>query len=238
MIQNELLLSSVFLAGILSFFAPCTFPLLPAYIGLITDESGEYKKLRIGKFEINKGAILKTMTFVLGISTSFVILGFGAGIIGKFLNNRWILIVAGILVVLLGLHQMELIHFERLDKSKGINIKNNKKKALGTYIMGLSFSLGWTPCIGPILAAVLLTSASSGQQLYGAFLMLIYSLGLMIPFIIMAFASSAIMNKFEFFNKHLITIKKFGGALIVLMGLILISNQLANLTAFFNNLAN
>lgn len=237
MIQNELLLSSVFLAGILSFFAPCTFPLLPAYIGLITDESGEYKKLRIGKFEINKGAILKTMTFVLGISTSFVILGFGAGIIGKFLNNRWILIVAGILVVLLGLHQMELIHFERLDKSKGINIKNNKKKALGTYIMGLSFSLGWTPCIGPILAAVLLTSASSGQQLYGAFLMLIYSLGLMIPFIIMAFASSAIMNKFEFLNKHLITIKKFGGALIVLMGLILMSNQLANLTAFFNNLA-
>lgn len=237
MIQNELLISSVFIAGILSFFAPCTFPLLPAYIGFMTDESGEYKKIKIGKLQINKGAIIKTITFVLGLSTSFVILGFGAGIIGKIVNNRWVLTLGGLLVVLLGLHQMELIHFKGLDKNKGVNIKTNNKKSLGTYIMGLSFSLGWTPCVGPILAAVLLTSASRGEELYGAFLMFIYSLGLMIPFLLLSLASSALMNKLDFFNKHLIMLKKIGGGLIVIMGLILMSNQLANLTAFFNNLA-
>jgi cytochrome c-type biogenesis protein len=236
MIQNELLLSSVFFAGLLSFFAPCTFPLLPAYIGFMTDEAGEYKKINIGKLEINMGAIIKTVAFVLGLSTSFVILGFGAGFLGRFIKQGRILFFAGILVILLGIHQMDLVHFESLDKTGGINIKNKKKKALGTYLMGLSFSLGRTPCVGPVLAAVLLTSASSGNKFYGAFLMLIYSLGLMIPFVVMAFASSALMNKFNFFEKHLLTIKRVGGFLIVIMGLVLMSNQMGNLTAFFNNI--
>lgn len=238
MIQNELLVSSVFIAGILSFFAPCTFPLIPAYIGFITDKSSDYEKFSIGNLEINKGAIIKTIAFVLGISISFVILGFGAGVIGKILSNRWILAFAGLLVVILGLHQMEIIHIGKLDSSKGINFKNNRKKTFGTFLMGVSFSLGWTPCVGPILAAVLLTSASSGNQLYGAFLMLIYSLGLMVPFLIMSFASSALMNKFSFFDKHLYTIKKIGGLLIVLMGIIIMTNQLGNISAFFNNLSN
>lgn len=214
------------------------FPLIPAYIGFMTDKSGEYKKLKIGRLEINKGAIIKTMAFVLGLSTSFIILGFGAGIIGGVLNNRWILTFAGFLVVLLGIHQMDLIHFEKMDKVKGIRFKNTKKKALGTYLMGISFSLGWTPCVGPILAAVLVTSASSGQQFYGALMMLVYSIGLMIPFLIMAVASSALMNKFKFFEEHLTAIKRIGGFLVVLMGIILMSNQLPNMVAFFNNLFN
>lgn len=113
MAQNELLMSSVFIAGFLSFFAPCTFPLLPVYIGLLTDKAGEYNKMTIGRLEINKGAIIKTMAFVLGLSTSFVILGFGAGIIGKLLINRWLLMIAGFLVFLLGIHQMDLIQFEK-----------------------------------------------------------------------------------------------------------------------------
>lgn len=213
MIQQEILIGSVFAAGFLSFFAPCTFPLIPVYIGLMTDESNEYKKIKIGKLEINIGAIIKTMAFVLGLSTSFVILGFGAGIFGNFINNKWVILIAGFLVFILGIHQMDIIHLNIFNKMNGIRIKNNKKKALGSYLMGISFSLGWTPCVGPVLAAVLVTSASSGTQFYGAFLMLIYSLGLMIPFLVMAIASLSIMNKFKFFEKHLITIKRIGGFL-------------------------
>ncbi len=236
MFGEQVLVSSVFVAGLLSFFAPCTFPLIPVYVGLLTDEEGEYGKRKIGKLEINIGAIIKTVTFVLGLSTSFVILGFGAGFLGKAINSRWILVGAGFLVTILGIHQMDIIKIKSLDKVKGIQIKNTKTKALGTYLMGISFSLGWTPCVGPVLGAVLVTSASSGQEFYGAFLMLVYSIGLMIPFLVMAIASGVLLAKMTFLEKHLTTIKRVGGALVAIMGIILMSNQLTTLTVFVENL--
>lgn len=236
MLGEQLLVSSVFLAGILSFFAPCTFPLIPIYIGIMTDESGEYQKRKIGKWEINIGAIIKTIAFVLGLSTSFIILGFGAGFLGKWLSNRWVLFGAGLLVTLLGIHQMDIIKIKAFDSFQGLQFKNNKTKALGTYLMGISFSLGWTPCVGPILGAVLVTSASSGTEFYGAFLMLIYSLGLMIPFLVMAVASSLILSKISVLRKHLTLIKRIGGAMVVIMGIILMSNQLTTLTVWIERL--
>lgn len=236
MLGEQVLISSVFIAGLLSFFAPCTFPLIPVYIGLLTDENEEYKRRKFLKWEINTGGIIKTMTFVLGLSTSFVILGFGAGILGQVLYSDWILIAGGFFVILLGIHQMDIIHLPGMDKYKLFSFKQNKTKALGTYMMGVTFSLGWTPCVGPILGAVLVTSATSGQAAYGAFLMIIYALGLMVPFLIMALASSLILSKFQKLEKHLILIKRIGGGLIVLMGLLLMTNQLTTLTVFFENL--
>ena len=236
MFGEQVLISSVFVSGILSFFAPCTFPLIPVYIGLLTDEEQEYKKLRIKNITLNMGAIIKTVTFVLGLSTSFLILGFGAGFLGKWISNRWVLFAAGFLVMLFGIHQMDLIHIKKFDSVKGVRIKNTKTKALKTYLMGISFSLGWTPCVGPVLGAVLLTSASSGKEFYGAFLMLVYSIGLMIPFLTMAVASEFVLSKFSFLEKHIIGIKRFGGALIAIMGLMLMSNQLTELTVFFERL--
>ncbi|RRD94332.1 cytochrome c biogenesis protein CcdA [Clostridiales bacterium COT073_COT-073] len=236
MLGEQLIVSSVFLAGLLSFFAPCTFPLIPVYIGIMTDESGEYEKRRIGKWEINIGAMIKTIAFVFGLSTSFIILGFGAGFLGKWLTNQWVLFVAGLIVALLGIHQMDIIKIKAFDSFQGLQFKNNKTKALGTYLMGISFSLGWTPCVGPILGAVLVTSASSGTELYGAFLMLIYSLGLMIPFLIMAVASGLILDKISVLRRHLTLIKRIGGAMVVIMGIILMSNQLTSITVWVERL--
>lgn len=236
MFQEQILISSVFFAGLLSFFAPCTFPLIPVYIGLLTDEEGEYNKVRLGRLQLNIGAIIKTITFVAGLSTSFILLGFGAGFLGRWISGRWVLFASGLMIVLLGIHQMELIKIGKFDGFKGLHIKNNKTKALGSYLMGVSFSLGWTPCVGPILGAVLVTSASSGTEFYGAFLMAVYSVGLMIPFLVIALASSFILQRLGFVEKHLTAIKKTGGALVVLMGILLMSNQLTRLTVFFETL--
>lgn len=233
MIGEQVLISSVLIAGFLSFFAPCTFPLIPVYIGLLTDENKEYKRLQIGMFNINIGAILKTMTFVLGLSTTFIVLGFGAGALGQVISSDWILVVGGLLVILLGIHQMDLIHIPGLEKYRVFRFKSKRTKAMGIYLMGVTFSLGWSPCVGPVLGAVLVTSASAGQAMYGGFLMLVYSIGLMIPFLVMATLSSLILAQFEKLEKHLVLLKRIGGALIVLMGFLLMFDQLTTLAVLF-----
>lgn len=238
MYGEQILFSTVFIAGLLSFFAPCTFPLIPVYIGLLTDENKEYQRVRIGKLEINTGAIIKTMAFVLGLSTTFIILGFGAGALGQLINSDWLLIAGGLLVIALGIHQMELIKIPGLEKYKVIRFKNRRAKAFGTFLMGITFSFGWTPCVGPVLGAVLVTSASAGQGFYGGLLMMVYALGLMVPFLVMAIASSLVLTQFEKLEKHLTLIKRIGGALIVLMGLLLMTDQLTQLTIFFEKLFN
>jgi cytochrome c-type biogenesis protein len=236
MLGEQVLISSVLIAGFLSFFAPCTFPLIPIYVGLLTDQDDRFKSFKLFGKNINTSGIVKTMTFVLGLSTTFVILGFGAGALGSIIYSDWILIVGGLIVIALGIHQMDLIKIPGLEKYKVLKFKNRSGKAFGTFLMGMTFSFGWTPCVGPVLGAVLLTSASAGQAMYGGFLMLIYSIGLMIPFLIMAVASSIVLAQFEKLEKHLTLIKRIGGALIVLMGVLLMTNQLTAFSVFFENL--
>lgn len=227
MIGEQIFISTVFIAGLLSFFAPCTFPLMPVYIGILTDnEKG-------GKWR----PYVKTLLFVGGLSTAFIVLGFGAGALGRFISGRWFSLVTGFIVVILGLHQIGLFHLKALDKYKVIRFNpTSKNDLLGTYLLGLTFSFGWTPCVGPVLGAVLVLSAGGGQALYGGFLMAVYALGLAIPFLIIAILSKFILNKLNRIEKHLPKIKKVGGVLIVIMGLLLMTNNLTAVTAWFERL--
>ena len=240
MLGEQVLASSVFLAGILSFFSPCTFPILPVYIGILSDEDEEYKKLKIGNIQIATGAILKTIAFVLGLGMSFVLLGFGAGFLGKFLLNKWVFVIAGLILIILGIHQMDIIHIKAMDNMPGFKFQSTKTKALGSFLMGVSFSIGWTPCIGPILASILAISATRGTALYGSYMMLLYTLGLMIPFLVIVlvkvFAVGMLEKQMNFVKKHLVLIKRIGGALIVLMGVLMMLNQINSITAFIQGL--
>lgn len=227
MIGEQIFMSTVFVAGLLSFFAPCTFPLMPVYIGILTDnEKG-------GKWR----PYIKTLLFVGGLSTTFILLGFGAGALGRYINGRWFSIVTGLIVVILGFHQMGLFHLKLLDQYKVFKVGSDAKNDfVSTYLLGLTFSFGWTPCVGPVLGAVLVLSAGGGQALYGGFLMAIYALGLAIPFLIIAILSKFILNKLHHVEKHLLKIKKVGGALIVVMGLLLMTENLTTVTVWFEKL--
>lgn len=233
MVGSEVFMSTVFVAGILSFFAPCFIPLLPVYISIFAGDEKDRKYIKkVGPISINLLVIAKTLVFVGGISTSFIILGFGAGSLGTFINSKWFLTFAGLVVIILGIHQTGILHLNFLDKDKRLIVKS-KNGVLGTFLLGFSFSFGWTPCIGPILAAVLGLSASGGQALYGVWLMFIYSLGLMLPFLVIAIFSDILLRHVSKLNKHLGKIKAVGGVIIIIMGILLMNNSLNLISRIF-----
>ncbi|WP_386686633.1 MULTISPECIES: cytochrome c biogenesis CcdA family protein [unclassified Lonepinella] len=212
MFDQNLLISSVFLAGLLSFLSPCIFPIVPIYFGILS--KGGRK-------------ILNTFLFVLGLSVTFVGLGFGFGFLGDVLFNDKTRIIAGIIVVILGIHQLGIFKIKFLEQTKLVEIKTSgKSSSIEAFVLGLTFSLGWTPCIGPVLASILALSSNDGSALYGAAMMFVYVLGLATPFIVFSFFSDTLLKKAKSMNKHLNKFKMVGGILIILMGILLITNNL------------
>ncbi len=231
----------VFGAGVLSFFAPCIVPLLPVYVGFLSkgatesisaepQDDGTKTKKRI----INPRLIVQTLIFAIGLSTAFVILGFGAGALGKLINNRIVLYVSGAIVIILGLHQIGVFNLSFLERQKTVEIKRSKKGGIiGAYLLGLTFSLGWTPCVGPVLATVLGVASSQGQAAYGGFLMMIYSAGLALPFLLISFFAGFFLERFKKLNKHMRKIQIVGGVLIILMGILLMTDNIDIIIGWF-----
>lgn len=236
MIQTSLFSISVFLAGVLSFFSPCILPLMPVYVGILLD-SERVKTVRIFGRDISWYGLVKTLCFIAGLSTVFLILGYGAGVLGQVLYAPWFRYLLGGIVILLGIHQMEVINLRQLQKQKTIQLKKNRERNefFNAFLIGVTFSFGWTPCVGPVLSSVLAIAASGGDgALQGALLMLVYTLGLALPFLVLALASSWVLQHFAKLKPYMGTLKKIGGALIILMGILLMLGNLNSLASLFH----
>ncbi|HIG0456940.1 thiol-disulfide oxidoreductase-associated membrane protein CcdA2 [Streptococcus pneumoniae] len=227
---------SVFLAGILSFFSPCILPLLPVYTGVLLDDK-DGAQASSGKFSISVTSLLRTMAFIAGISFIFILLGYGAGFLGDLLYASWFQYLTGAIIILLGLHQMEILHFKGLYKEKRLQLQGQGQNGKGysqAFLLGLTFSFAWTPCVGPVLGSVLALAASGGSGAWqGAGLMLVYTLGLALPFLLLALTSSYVLKHFRKLHPYLGILKKVGGFLIIVMGLLVLFGNASILSQLF-----
>jgi cytochrome c-type biogenesis protein len=206
-------------AGVLSFLSPCVLPLVPPYLTFIAGTTIE-ELAEGGETRARRDTLLAALLFVAGFTTVFVTLGATASVFGQIVRAHLELLslVAGLLIIAMGLHFLGLFRLAFLYREKRFSVE--KPLGLwGAYLMGLAFAFGWTPCIGPILAAILALAGTEDTVARGAALLAVYSAGLGVPFIIAAFAMAPFMRFMQRFRLHFGTVERVVGALLVVTGI-------------------
>lgn len=221
------------IAGLVSFLSPCVLPLVPPYLVFLAGTSLERFADREPEPRVKRETVAAAALFVLGFSTVFVALGASASVIGSLIRaySGPLATIAGIVIIIMGLHFLGVTPIALLHRQKRLDVA--KPVGLwGAYVIGLAFAFGWTPCIGPILAAILAVAASEQTVTKGASLLAVYSLGLGIPFVIAAFAIEPFAAFLSRFKKHLARVEHVMGALLVLTGVAFLFPSLNWISSF------
>jgi len=219
-------------AGLLSFLSPCVLPLVPPYLcflgGVSLDQlTGEGESPPGG----GKRVFIAAFVFVLGFSTVFVGLGATSSIVGQLLAEHLDILakVAGVVIALLGLHFLGVFRFAFLMREARFHVESRPAGLIGAYVIGLAFAFGWTPCVGPVLAAILFVAASEDSILYGASLLGAYAAGLGIPFLIAAFAAGPFTRFMQRFRQHIRKVEIVLGVLLVATGVLFLTGMMSEI---------
>ncbi|MEM1288970.1 MAG: cytochrome c biogenesis protein CcdA [Pseudomonadota bacterium] len=216
----ELTFPAVFIAGVISFLSPCVLPLVPSYLTYMTGASLEEISQDERSPQLTRFLLVQSVAFVVGLSLIFVLLGATATQLGLFLRQyaSILSIVAGIAIILMGLHFLGVFRLSMLYRQARVEGPKSASGPLGALAMGLAFGFAWTPCIGPILGAVLAVAASRDTVGQGASMLLVYALGMGLPFILTALAVGPFTGFITRFRKHMQTMERATGALLVATG--------------------
>lgn len=221
-----------FIAGLLSFLSPCVLPLIPSYVGFLTG-------LTLEELEVRRGtALLHAIWFVAGFSVVFVALGATASALGVVLlhSQVWIGRVGGVIVILFGLYLLGILRPAFLMRDRRIELARKPLGYAGSALVGVTFGAAWTPCIGPILGAILTMAAAQASLALGAGLLTAYALGLAVPFLVAAVALDRFLVWFQKFRPYLVWVERVAGVLLIVLGLLLVTDRFTLLASWLQGL--
>ena len=235
--QNTSLLAA-FTAGLLSFLSPCILPLIPAYLSFISGVSLNEMRREESDAKFSLKVLPNALFFVIGFSFVFVALGASATFVGKLLVAELGILrrVAGVLVILLGLLVLGVFRIGFLDQEKRYHHRTKSFGLFGSFLIGMAFAFGWTPCIGPILAAILFLASTKETVAQGIGLLGVYSAGLGIPFLLAALAVDRFLRVSSRIKRHFEAIKIVSGLLLIAVGILMLTNDLTRITEFLMKL--
>ncbi len=225
-----------FIAGLLSFLSPCVFPLIPSYITYITGLSFADLQAEHPTHKVRQQTIVHSLLFIAGFTTVFVLLGASATFIGGFLDQYRDVVrkVGGILILTFGIHITGLIPIKMLLGEKRVTVHRKPAGYAGSFLVGLAFAAGWTPCIGPILGSILAVATTEETVYHGIALLLIYSLGLGLPFFLASLAMHQFLVFFNRFKKYIRIFEIITGVFLIIIGVLIFTNYLAVLAKYTN----
>jgi len=206
-----------FFAGLLSFFSPCILPLIPAYVSFVTGVSLKHPGA-------NGAAVAHSLAFVTGFSAVFVIFGASATLLGQLLlaYQREVRLVGGIIVIIFGIYLTGAVRMPFLSFEKKMTVRRKPAGLIGSFLVGTAFAAGWTPCVGPILASILLVASTAGSIGSGIALLSLYSLGLAVPFVLTSLAVDRFVRFFESFRKYQRAVSVVSGVFLIFVGAMMI----------------
>lgn len=215
-------------AGLLSFLSPCVLPIVPSYLSFVTGMTLDDLQSSSDRRQVMAHALL----FVAGFSGVFIILGAGASFLGVFFQayEEWIARVGGVLIILLGLHLIGVFRILPLMRERRLHLADKPGGHLGTLAVGAAFGAGWTPCIGPVLGAILTLASTQDTVWAGVGLLTAYSAGLAVPFLLAALALDRFLHTFKRMRRWIPILEKVSGALLVLLGILLVTGSFTVLT--------
>lgn len=237
----------VLVAGFVAFFSPCIIPLLPVYLARFTanaiteplahGEETPGTAFPAAKLHYFLRQMFQTLVFVLGLGTAFILMGFGAGALGTVIDGRIPAVIGGFIIVLLGMHQAEFITIPVLNREKKVTA-STKAGTGGSWLLGFTYSFGWTPCVGPILATVLVLSTQGNTAFYGATLMAVFTLGLAIPFLLFTIFTTSFSGLIRKKAHLLPHIKQLGGSVLIAVGIWMAISNLSAMSRISTTLQN
>lgn len=229
-------LLTAFVFGLLSFISPCVLPIVPGYLSYISGVSFEEMRDDANRSAVRRKILRNSLLFVAGFSLVFIVLGASATYVGQFLKDNLNLIgkIAGAVIIVFGLHMIGLFKISFLNYEKRFHSGGKSLGMFGAFVVGLAFAFGWTPCIGPILAAIL--TIASQQETVGEGIMLLtaYSAGLGVPFVLTGLSVTVFFSFFNKLKKHLHTVEVVGGILLVIVGILIMTNMLSVLSGYLS----